>query len=160
MNFERKLKKCGIWMACAYKAEKGVIGIEEASERRELYQYVYYGSAKIGKPFTDKCRIIDNVGELVDVKEFFNQDTIFDFTEDTSMWGFNVLSKNINEDWDGRLITEDKITVSGTSILVCLDGKPVVNNIELRKFDYDELTVDKNYNIILNNGVLALFTKL
>ena len=63
MKFERKLKKCGIWMACAYKAEKGVLGIEDASDRRELYQYVYYGSAKIGIPFTDKCRVIKNNSE-------------------------------------------------------------------------------------------------
>ena len=160
MKFERKLKKCGIWMACAYKAEKGVLGIEDASDRRELYQYVYYGSAKIGIPFTDKCRVIKNNSELVDVKEFFNQDIIFNFVEDTSMWGFNVLSKNIDEDWDGKLVTEDKINTARTSILVCLDGKPIVNNKQLRKFDYDELTVGKDYNIILNNGVLALFTNL
>jgi hypothetical protein len=41
-----------------------------------------------------------------------------------------------------------------------LDGSPVVNNITLSRYDYDELTEGKIYNIIPDSGVLALFTKI
>ena len=71
--------------------------------------------------------------------------------------GFNTL--NDNDDWDGKLINET-FTSKGQSVLVCLDGSPVVNNITLSRYDYDELTEGKIYNIIPDSGVLALFTKI
>jgi len=48
---------------------------------------------------------------------------------------------------------------TGTTVLVCLNGSPVVNSIKLSRYDYDELTEGKKYTIIPNGGVLALFTK-
>ena len=156
MNFSRYMKKCNSWMACAYKADKGTFGVELAKERKELYHYVFYGSAKIGLPFTSDYRIIEaKEGELINVKELHNKNIIFDFQEDTSMWGFNSLNE---EDWDGKIVN-DTFVASGTSVLVCLDGSPMVNNIMLSRYDYDELTDGKTYTIIPNNGVLALFTK-
>ena len=86
------------------------------------------------------------------------KDINYDFLEDTSMWGFNTL--NDDDDWDGKLVVEDKIKVDSESVLICLDGHPIVNNIELKKCDYDELSIGKEYDILLNSGVLALFTKL
>ena len=85
------------------------------------------------------------------------KDIIYDFLDDTSMWGFNTL--NDNDDWDGKLINKT-FTAKGQSVLVCLDGSPVVNNITLSRYDYDELTEGKIYNIIPDSGVLALFTKI
>ena len=102
-------------------------------------------------------RLIDQKGELVDVKEFYMRDIIYDFIEDTSMWGFNTL--NDDDDWNGKLIN-NTFTAKGQSVLVCLDGSPVVNNITLSRYDYDELTEGKIYNIISDSGVLALFTKI
>ena len=102
MNFNRSIKKCETWVACAYSADKGTIGFEHRLERKVLYQYVYYGSAKIGKPFMSGYRLIDQKGELVDVKEFYMRDIIYDFVEDTSMWGFNTLKDT--DDWNGELV--------------------------------------------------------
>tara|TARA_B100001248_G_scaffold260098_1_gene247495 strand:+ start:378 stop:851 length:474 start_codon:yes stop_codon:yes gene_type:complete len=157
MNYTRSIKKCDSWVACAYMADKETIGFEHHPDRKVLYQYVYYGSAKIGTPFSSKYRLINQKGHLVDVKEFYMRDIIYDFVEDTSMWGFNTL--NDDDDWDGRLINET-FTAEGQSVLVCLDGSPIVNNITLSRYDYDELTSGKIYNIIPDNGVLALFTKI
>ena len=157
MKFNRSIKKCESWVACAYSADKGTIGYEHHLERKVLYQYVYYGSAKIGKPFMSGYRLIDQKGELVDVKEFYMRDIIYDFVEDTSMWGFNTL--NDDDDWNGKLIN-NTFTAKGQSVLVCLDGSPVVNNITLSRYDYDELTEGKIYNIISDSGILALFTKI
>ena len=157
MNFLRSIKKCDSWRACSYKADKETIGFEHHTDRKVIYQYVYYGAAKIGTPFSSQCRLINQEGCLIDVKEFYMKDIIYDFIEDTSMWGFNTL--NDEDDWDGRLINET-FKVEGQSIIVCLDGNPIVNDIKLNKYDYDELTSGKIYNIIPNSGVLALFTKI
>ena len=157
MNFNRSIKKCETWVACAYSADKGTIGYEHHLERKVLYQYVYYGSAKIGKPFMSGYRLIDQKGELVDVKEFYMRDIIYDFVEDTSMWGFNTL--NDGENWNGELVNKT-FTAKGLSVLVCIDGNPVVNNIKLSRNDYDELTEGKTHNILPDTGVLALFTKI
>ena len=70
---------------------------------------------------------------------------------------FNTL--NDDDDWDGKLINQT-FTAEGQSVLVCLDGNPTVNNITLSRYDYDELTEGKIYNIIPDSGVLALFTKI
>ena len=104
MNYTRSIKKCDSWVACAYMADKETIGFEHHPDRKVLYQYVYYGSAKIGTPFSSKYRLINQKGHLVNVKEFYMRDIIYDFVEDTSMWGFNTL--NDDDDWDGRLINE------------------------------------------------------
>ena len=157
MNFTRSIKKCDSWVACAYMADKETIGFEHHPDRKVLYQYVYYGSAKIGKPFSSEYTLINQKGHLVDVKQFYMKDIIYDFLEDTSMWGFNTL--NDDDDWNGKLIN-NTYTAKGQSVLVCLDGSPVVNNITLSRYDYDELTDGKKYNILSDSGVLALFTKI
>mgnify|MGYP001224747645 CR=1 FL=1 len=156
MNFVRSIKKCESWVACSYKADKETIGFEHYPDRRVLYQYVYYGSAKIGTPFSSQYRLINQKGCLIDVKEFYMKNIIYDFIEDTSMWGFNTL--NDGEDWNGVLINETFIA-KRQSVLVCLDGSPVVNNIMLSRYDYDKLTEGKKYTILPDSGVLALFTK-
>ena len=44
------------------------------------------------------------------------------------------------------------------SYLICFDGKPVVNGKKMEKWDYASL-VNKIYEVELNDGILALFTK-
>ena len=59
------------------------------------------------------------------------------------------------------MITEKSLKVTKKSILVCLDGSPVVNDKTLTRNDYDELSTDKTYTIDLKtDGVLALFTEV
>tara|TARA_B100001113_G_scaffold282340_1_gene237314 strand:+ start:500 stop:934 length:435 start_codon:yes stop_codon:yes gene_type:complete len=144
-------------MACANKADNGYLGLEYGSNRKTIFQYIYYGSAKICKTFSNETRIIENKGEIIDVKEFYGQDVIFNFLEDSYIWGFNKL--NEFEDWDARLVKET-FTSEGQSVLVCIDGNPIVNDIKLNRYDYDELTEGKIYNIISDSGILALFTKI
>ena len=73
------------------------------------------------------------------------------------MWGFNKMSEG--DDWSGKLLGDWKIKIKSESVLVCLDGSPSVNNITLTRYDFDELSIGKEYDIMLNSGVLALFTK-
>jgi len=73
------------------------------------------------------------------------------------MWGFNVIDGDPN--WDGKIVTESKITITGKSTFVCLEGKPTINGKELVKYDY--INPDNgDYTIDLKtDGVLLLFTK-
>ena len=90
------------------------------------------------------------------MKDYLYQPRIYEALEDVYVWGFNTFN---NQDWDARLLTDETLTVDGESILICLDGKPVVNDITLRRFDYSELSKDKSYDVKLGDGVIALFTR-
>ena len=156
MNFTTYMRRCGrSWMACANKADKGYLGLEYGSDRKTIFQYIFYGSAKICKVFSDETRIIENKGEIIDVKEFYKQDVIFNFLEDSYIWGFNKLNESDN--WDAKLVKEKQIVGTCNSVLVCLDGNPIVNKNTLQRYDFDELQENKIYNIDIRNGVLALF---
>ena len=90
------------------------------------------------------------------MKDYLYQPRIYEALEDVYVWGFNTFP---NQDWDARLLTDETLTVDAESILICLDGKPVVNDITLRRFDYSELSTEKSYDVKLNDGVIALFTR-
>ena len=157
MKYIRYFKKFDNWMGCAYKAQAGAFGFEYGEDRRVLYQYIFYGSVKYAKSFSSESITISEKGKLVDVKEFLDTTTIFSFQEDTFVFGFNTIDGG---DWDGELVSHDEIKSDKESVLICLEGNPIVNNTKIRRFDYDELTIGKKYNIDLNGGVLALFKKL
>ena len=157
-TFKRYLCKCDTWMACAYEAEKGCVGIEHGAQRKQIFQYIFKGSARVGKIFSGDSKVIDDSkGKLIDLREFYNVDTVFEFLEDTYLFGFNVIDDDPN--WNGKIVTESKITITGKSALVCLGGKPTVNGKELVKYDY--INPDNgDYTIDLKtDGVLLLFTK-
>jgi len=169
------VKKCGdSWIACSAQASKGEVGLEPGIDRRTLYQYVFYGSVKIAEPFSNSSKTLDaKNGKLVDVKEFLGKNVVYEFLEDTYVFGFNQgvstesdgqrdLDGDSTIDWSGKLIEKNgAITVAKKSILVCLDGSPVVNGKTLARYDYDELSTSKTYDIDLKtDGVLALFTQV
>ncbi len=158
INYKRYLCKCDdTWMACAAKGEKGCLGAEYGAQRRQIFQYAFKGSVKICEPFSDKYKIVGGRGKLIDVKEFYRKTVVFEFLEDTEVWGFNVLDDNTN--WDGKIVTESKLTITGKSALVCLGGTPTVNDKELFKYDYIDIA-NGDYTIDLKtDGVLLLFTK-
>ena len=143
-------------MACGAKGEKGAINFDYAHERKTIYQYATKGLVKISKLFSSESKIFGS-GTLIDVKKFYNHNVVYEFLEDTEVWGFNKIDDR--EDWNGRLLEDGSIKVEKESALVCLDGNPVVNGITLNRYDYDDLTIDKLYDINLNDGVLALFTR-
>mgnify|MGYP001157226203 FL=1 len=167
------VKKCGdSWIACAAQASKGEVGLEPGVDNRTLYQYVFYGSLKIAEPFSDSSKTLElTKGKLFDTKELLGKNIVYEFLEDTYLFGFNQgvstdsdgqrdLDGDSTIDWSGKLIEKNgTITVAKKSILVCLDGTPVVNGKTLARYDYDELSTSKTYDIDLKtDGVLALFT--
>ena len=154
------VKTVGSWMVSSIQPNKGELGIEYAVQRRTLYEYVYYGSFKISEIFSDSYKTITKDGKLVDVKEFSGKNIVTEALENTHTFTFSPASDN-NNDWTGRLVTENSLKVAKKSLLLCLDGSPVVNDKTLSRYDYDELSTDKTYTIDLKtDGVLALFTEV
>lgn len=155
------VKKCGdSFIACAAQGTKGEVGLELAKDRNTIFNYVFYGSVKISEPFSNSIKTLDGKkGELVDVKEFLGKTVIYEFLENTHTFGFN-LARNSKDDWSGKLIEKNGgLNVTKKSILICLDGSPIVNGKTLARYDYDELLTTKSYDIDLKtDGVLALFT--
>ena len=45
------------------------------------------------------------------------------------------------------------------SWLICFDGEPVINGIEIKPRDYVKLE-NKNYDVELNNAIVGVFTKV
>ena len=70
---------------------------------------------------------------------------------------FNTLDKV--HDWEGCIVTGELIRVDKESILICFDGNPIVENEELKVFDYGILDPQVDYNVDVTDGVLAIFTK-
>ena len=83
------------------------------------------------------------------------QTTIFESYEPFLIYGFNTLSKN--QDWDGKLINES-FEGNDKSWLVCFDGRPVINGIELARMDYAKLE-NKHYNVDIKDGLVGVFKK-
>ena len=57
-------------------------------------------------------------------------------------------------------VNQGTLKVENESVIICLDGNPFVNNKRLVQFDYADLSTDKKYDVELNEGVVALFTKV
>ena len=100
-----------------------------------------------------KERAITN---FIDLKKYLNCQTIFESYEPFHIYGFNTLSKN--QHWDGKLVNES-FEGDDKSWLVCFDGRPVINDVELSRMDYAKLE-NKHYNLISNNSIVGVFTKI
>lgn len=155
-KYKEYFKKCEEFCVCAIKCDKDWVGIEPKNLNYGLYHYCVYGSARIGIPFQKDYEEI-NPKDFFDMKKYLNDHIMMEICEDFYWIGFNTLDKNQN--WNGKLVTDDILVVEKESWIICFDGHPIVNNKELSRFDYAPLYPDKKYEIILNKGVLGVFTK-
>ena len=73
------------------------------------------------------------------------------------MVGFSSLNKK--QDWNGKLVSGNIVKEEQDSILICLDGSPVVENQELSIFDYGNIDAGVEYEVDAIDGILAVFTK-
>ena len=160
MNLPKKYyKKCGDFIICGYEADKGSIGNEYGGYRTTLYQIVVKGSGKIAKLFDSNVKDLSvSSGRLVDLKDLLGKDVVFQFTEDTEVFGFNTL--DVKQDWNAELITDTFTASSDDSWIICFDGKSSINDKDFEKYDYCKVTKGTEYKVTLNNGILVLFTKV
>jgi len=160
----RAVRHCEHFSLCVNVGKKGHVIAEDPRERFTIYQYNIYGGGKAGVMF-EEGYIESQVGVLMDLRPHIHKKVIFEATEDFFTIGFNTLDKNQN--WEGRLVKKNETKLDLNYIrelkketfLICFDGKPVVNNKQMKRYDYASINLSKDYGIKLNNGVLGLFFK-
>ena len=160
----RATRHCEDFCLCIMVGKKGEVVAENPDDRFTLYQYNIYGGGKAGVMF-EEGYIESQVGVLMDLRQHVRKKVIFEATEDFFTIGFNTFDKDQN--WEGRLVKENETTLDLNYIreleketfLICFDGKPIVNNKKMKRYDYARIDLSRDYDIILNNGVLGLFYK-
>lgn len=156
MTATRFLKKCEDFMICSEIGESGDVFVDLAEENKTLYQIIIKGSGRGGKFFdTDFIEVNANTNNFIDRKKYLGTNMIFEAYEDYHIFGFNYRGSNIN--WDGKLITES-FTGNDRSWLICFDGRPIINGVEIGRMDYAKLE-NKRYEVNINDGIVAVFTK-
>ena len=161
---KRATRHCKHFCLCVNIGKKGDVVAENPDYRFTLYQYNIYGGGKAGVMF-EEGYIESKTGVLMDVRQHVHKKVIFEATEDFFTIGFNTLDKDQN--WEGRLVKENETTLDlhyireleKETFLICFDGKPIVNDKQMKRYDYAGIDLSKNYNVTLNNGVLGLFFK-
>ena len=150
-------RKCDEFSICCEVGEAGVIFLEDSTLRKTLYQIVLRGDGRVGKIFDNNFTKLDvKQHNFVNLKHFKGHHTIFESYTPFFIYGFNTL--DLNQDWDGKLIL-DSFEGDDNSYLVCFKGNPVINGKKLKPRDYAKLE-KKYYDVILNNSIVGIFTKL
>ena len=152
-HFFKKLDKFSV---CAMKADPKWIGVEQEPDSFGVYMYVVHGRARIGVPFEKEYFEVKSK-DFFSMQHLLQNPVMMETYDDFYMIGFNAINKK--EVWDGKLVTEPTLHVSKESHLICFDGNPIVNGKQLERFDYDDLSSDRTYEINLNGGALGVFTE-
>tara|TARA_Y100001937_G_scaffold98140_1_gene133819 strand:+ start:748 stop:1224 length:477 start_codon:yes stop_codon:yes gene_type:complete len=158
VTVKRYLKKCEEFSICSEVGDSaGLVFAEPADERMTLYQIAVKGSGRLSNIFNSEYQVGDANGiNFSSMKHYMGQHTIFESYEPFHIYGFNTLSKN--QDWDGKLIKES-FDGDDKSWLICFDGRPIINGVELIRMDYAKLET-KHYDVEIKDGLVGVFTKL
>ena len=158
MSVKSYLKKCEEFSICSQVGDSaGLVYVEPDVDRMTMYQIAVKGSGRLSSIFNSEFEVGDANGiNFSSMKHYMGQTTIFESYEPFHIYGFNTLNKN--QDWDGKLINES-FDGDDKSWLVCFDGRPVINGLELARMDYAKLE-NKHYDVEIKDGLLGVFTKL
>ena len=160
----RATRHCEDFCLCIMVGKKGEVVAENPDDRFTLYQYNIYGGGKAGVMF-EEGYIESESRVLMDLRQHVRKKVIFEATDDFFTVGFNTLDKDQN--WEGRLVKENETILDldyireleKETFLICFDGKPIVNNKQMKRYDYARIDLSKDYVVSLNNGTLGLFFK-
>lgn len=158
MSVKSYIKKCEEFSICSQVGDSaGLVFVEPAVDRMTMYQIAVKGSGRLSSIFNSEFEVGDANGiNFSSMKHYMGQTTIFESYEPFHIYGFNTLNKN--QDWDGKLINQP-FNGDDKSWLVCFDGRPVINDIELARMDYAKLE-NKHYDVDIKDGLVGVFTKL
>ena len=158
MSVKSYLKKCEEFSICSQVGDSaGLVYVEPAVDRMTMYQIAVKGSGRLSSIFNSEFEVGDANGiNFSSMKHYMGQTTIFESYEPFQIYGFNTLNKN--QDWDGKLIRKS-FDGDDKSWLVCFDGRPVINGVELARMDYAKLE-NKYYDVDIKNGLVGVFTKI
>tara|TARA_Y100000114_G_scaffold89754_1_gene83349 strand:+ start:135 stop:617 length:483 start_codon:yes stop_codon:yes gene_type:complete len=157
MSVKSYLKRCEEFSICSQVGDRaGLVFVEPAVDRMTQFQIAVKGSGRWSNIFNSDFEVANaNEVKFVSMKQYMGQTTIFESYEPFLMYGFNTLSKN--QDWDGKLINES-FGGNDKSWLICFDGRPVINGVELARMDYAKLE-NKHYDVDIKDGLVGVFKK-
>ena len=156
MTVTRFIKKCDEFMICSEIGKSGDIFVDLAEENKTLYQIILKGSGRAARFFDTNYKEFNAQTEtLIDKRKYLGCNMIYEAYEDYHTFGFNFLDPKI--DWGARLITES-FTGDDKSWLICFDGRPVINGVEIQRMDYAKLE-SKWYDVNINNAIVGVFNK-
>ena len=156
MSYKRFFKKCEEFSICGVIGDAADIDMDGAMDNNTLYHIVIKGSGRLGTPFDNTSIFASHdKNNFVNEKHLKGREKIYEAFSDFHIFGFNPLQPY--QDWDGRLVKESFFG-DLKSYLICFNGNPVVNGIEMQRMDY-ALLQPKEYKVEINDGVLGLFTK-
>ena len=158
MSVKSYIKKCEEFSICSQIGDSaGLVFVEPAVDRMTMYQIAVKGSGRLSSIFNSEFEVGDANGiNFSSMKHYLGQTTIFESYEPFHIYGFNTLNKN--QDWDGKIINKS-FDGNDKSWLVCFDGRPVINGVELGRMDYAKLD-NKHYDVEIKDGLVGVFTKL
>ena len=156
MTVTRFIKKCEEFHICCNISDGNNIISEHYNLGYVLYHIGVKGVGGVGVPFSLDYKKLDAFSNnFVDVREWIDSHKIYVTDESSELYGFNSLDRN--QDWDGKLIHES-FTGNDRSWLICFNGKPIINNVEMQKMDYTKLE-NKCYDVDIKDGIVGMFTK-
>lgn len=155
MKVTRFIKKCEEFHICCNISDGNNIISEHYDLGHVLYHIGVKGVGRVGVPFSLDYKKLDAFSNnFVDVREWIDSHKIYVTDESSELYGFNSLDRN--QDWDGKLIHES-FTGNDRSWLICFNGKPIINNVEMQKMDYAKLE-NKFYDVDIKDAIVGIFT--
>ena len=155
MTVTRFIKKCEEFHICCNISDGNNIISEHYDLGHVLYHIGVKGVGRVGVPFSLDYKKLDAFSNnFVDVREWIDSHKIYVTDESSELYGFNSLDRD--QDWDGKLIHES-FTGNDRSWLICFNGKPIINNVEMQKMDYAKLE-NKFYDVDIKDGIVGIFT--
>ena len=157
MSYRRFFKKCEEFSICGAIGDGVSQGCLETPDNLTIFHIVIRGKGRLCKPGkSDYVDLDEDENNFIDEKKFLGESRVYyNQSPHFHFYGFNPLKPY--QDWDGKLVKESFYGDS-KSYLICFNGSPVVNGIEMQRMDY-ALLQPKEYKVELNDGLLGMFTK-
>jgi len=157
MMIKKFIKKCEEFILCGGYGDANGIFTDGFPDNKAIYHIIVKGSVKMGRPFESEFVSLDaDSNNFVDVRDYLYSKRVYTSSSPYLMYGFNPI--DLREFWEAKLVKES-FEGDDKSWLICFTGKPVINGVYVKPMDYAKLD-NKSYDIILNDAVVGVFTKL
>ena len=151
------IRKCEEFILCGGYGDANGIFTDGFPDNKAIYHIIVKGSVTIGRPFESEFVSLDaDSNNFADVRDYLYSQRVYTSSSPYLMYGFNPI--NVREFWEAKLVKES-FEGDDKSWLICFTGKPVINGVSVKPMDYAKLD-NKSYDIILNDAVVGVFTKL
>ena len=157
MMIKKFIRKCEEFILCGGYGDADGIFTDGFPDNKAIYHIIVKGSVKMGRPFESEFVSLDaDSNNFADVRDYLYSQRVYTSSSPYLMYGFNPI--NVREFWEAKLVKES-FEGDDKSWLICFTGEPVINGVSVKPMDYAKLD-NKSYDIILNNAVVGVFTKL